>query len=222
MVYRKQAHSEDNTRFWAPEQWDSLKHAWRKLIDSFNHKISLPQYKPNKEFMQFAGYAHKYVCICVIMGANLQLLFKHLIRYVSLSLHPLQKMFGRSFAGDAFLASPSEIVFPDFEVGRSYSAKVQVINRSYQKNSFRCVLERSTDVCTFSFSFTLTFTLTLKFTFTLRQLHPLRILCHRHAVTVSMCSCLLLVLLLSPQNAHTDFKKNKKHFCTMFRSQHFW
>lgn len=50
----------------------------------------------------------------------------------------LQTMFGRSFGGDAFLSSPEEIVFKDFEVGQVYSATVAVINRSYRKNSFRC------------------------------------------------------------------------------------
>jgi hypothetical protein len=44
---------------------------------------------------------------------------------------------GRTFAGDAFLAQPPLIEFRDFDVGRTVSASVQIINRSYRKNTFR-------------------------------------------------------------------------------------
>lgn len=48
-------------------------------------------------------------------------------------------MMGREFGGDAFLASPAVVEFKDFDVGRTYTVKVQVINRSYKKNTFRVV-----------------------------------------------------------------------------------
>ncbi len=50
-----------------------------------------------------------------------------------------QTQMGRSFGGDAFLASPTVIEFKDYEMGRCTTISVQIINRSYKKNTFRCV-----------------------------------------------------------------------------------
>lgn len=36
---------------------------------------------------------------------------------------------GREFGGDAFLASPALVEFKDFDVGTTYTVKVQIINR---------------------------------------------------------------------------------------------
>lgn len=51
--------------------------------------------------------------------------------------HTLQTTFGRTFAGDAFIADPVEVVFKDFVPGTTYKAAVQLINRSFCKNSIR-------------------------------------------------------------------------------------
>lgn len=56
--------------------------------------------------------------------------------FSSLPSRPQTQM-GRTFAGDAFLPSPALVEFRDFEVGRTVTAAVQVINRSYRKNTFR-------------------------------------------------------------------------------------
>ena len=47
-------------------------------------------------------------------------------------------MMGREFAGDAFMSTPSVVVFKDFEVGQVYTLKVAVTNRSYDMNTYRC------------------------------------------------------------------------------------
>lgn len=52
----------------------------------------------------------------------------------------LQAMMGKTFGGDAFLASPAVVEFKDFNVGQTYSLKVAITNRAYAKNTFR-VLE---------------------------------------------------------------------------------
>ncbi|EFJ53186.1 hypothetical protein VOLCADRAFT_86216 [Volvox carteri f. nagariensis] len=48
-----------------------------------------------------------------------------------------QTQMGRTFGGDAFLASPAVIEFKDYEMGRTTTLSVQIINRSYKKNTFR-------------------------------------------------------------------------------------
>lgn len=45
---------------------------------------------------------------------------------------------GVTWAGDAFIASPTTIVFKDFEVGQTYTQKLTIINRGFVKNNFRC------------------------------------------------------------------------------------
>jgi hypothetical protein len=45
--------------------------------------------------------------------------------------------FGRTFAGDAFIADPPEVLFKDFVPGQVYRASLQLINRSFTKNSIR-------------------------------------------------------------------------------------
>ncbi|WIA22675.1 hypothetical protein OEZ85_001086 [Tetradesmus obliquus] len=45
--------------------------------------------------------------------------------------------FGRTFAGDAFIAEPAELLFRDFVPGQVYRASLQLINRSFTKNSIR-------------------------------------------------------------------------------------
>eukprot|EP00879_Flechtneria_rotunda_P024114 GHRR01025558.1.p1 GENE.GHRR01025558.1~~GHRR01025558.1.p1 ORF type:complete len:485 (+),score=178.00 GHRR01025558.1:669-2123(+) len=47
--------------------------------------------------------------------------------------------FGRTFTGDAFIAEPAEVLFKDFVPGRTYKTSVQLINRSFTKNSIRLV-----------------------------------------------------------------------------------
>ncbi|GLI70333.1 hypothetical protein VaNZ11_015289 [Volvox africanus] len=49
----------------------------------------------------------------------------------------VQTQMGRTFGGDAFLASPTVIDFKDFDMGRTTTLSVQIINRSYKKNTFR-------------------------------------------------------------------------------------
>ena len=44
---------------------------------------------------------------------------------------------GVALGGNAFLASPDPLVFKDFEVGRSYTATITLINRGPAKNSLR-------------------------------------------------------------------------------------
>jgi hypothetical protein len=44
---------------------------------------------------------------------------------------------GIALGGDAFIASPDPLVFKDFEVGRSYTATITLINRGPVKNSLR-------------------------------------------------------------------------------------
>jgi hypothetical protein len=48
-----------------------------------------------------------------------------------------QTSFGRTFAGDAFIADPPEVLFKDFVPGQVYRASLQLINRSFTKNSIR-------------------------------------------------------------------------------------
>eukprot|EP00878_Enallax_costatus_P029031 GHUV01031412.1.p1 GENE.GHUV01031412.1~~GHUV01031412.1.p1 ORF type:complete len:336 (+),score=120.95 GHUV01031412.1:2520-3527(+) len=45
--------------------------------------------------------------------------------------------FGRTFAGDAFIADPPGVLFKDFVPGTTYKTSVQLINRSFVKNSIR-------------------------------------------------------------------------------------
>lgn len=49
------------------------------------------------------------------------------------------------FAGDAFIADPLAVVFKDFVPGQTYTASVQLINRSFTGSSIR-VLEVPTEV----------------------------------------------------------------------------
>jgi hypothetical protein len=48
-----------------------------------------------------------------------------------------QAAFGRVFAGDAFIADPPSIVFKDVVPGATYTAAVQLTNRSCSSNSIR-------------------------------------------------------------------------------------
>jgi hypothetical protein len=49
----------------------------------------------------------------------------------------VQTSFGRTFAGDAFIADPLELLFKDFVPGQVYRASLQLINRGFTKNSIR-------------------------------------------------------------------------------------
>jgi hypothetical protein len=49
----------------------------------------------------------------------------------------VQTSFGRTFAGDAFIADPPELLFKDFVPGQVYRASLQLINRGFTKNSIR-------------------------------------------------------------------------------------
>eukprot|EP00775_Hariotina_reticulata_P005135 gene5135-5375_t len=49
----------------------------------------------------------------------------------------LQTSHGRTFAGDAFIADPAEVIFKDWVPGHTYRTTVQFINRSFVKNSIR-------------------------------------------------------------------------------------
>lgn len=49
---------------------------------------------------------------------------------------------GRKFAGDAFMSTPAVVEFKDFEVGQTYSQKVVITNRSYEKNTYRVLQVR--------------------------------------------------------------------------------
>lgn len=51
----------------------------------------------------------------------------------------LQTIMGTTFAGNAFISSPVEVVFKDFVPGRTYTQKVSLINRGFTKNSIRLV-----------------------------------------------------------------------------------
>jgi hypothetical protein len=48
-----------------------------------------------------------------------------------------QVVWGREFKGAAFLPTPAEIVFRDFEVGRAYKQKVTLTNVSFTFNTFK-------------------------------------------------------------------------------------
>jgi hypothetical protein len=48
-------------------------------------------------------------------------------------------MMGRQFGGDAFMPTPATVIFQDFDVNTTYTKKVVVTNRSYEKNTFRVV-----------------------------------------------------------------------------------
>lgn len=58
----------------------------------------------------------------------------------------MQAVFGRVFAGDAFISDPPAIVFKDFVPGQAYKATVQLINRSFTGSSIR-LLEVPSEVC---------------------------------------------------------------------------
>lgn len=48
-----------------------------------------------------------------------------------------QVVWGREFKGAAFLPTPAEIVFTDFEVGQTYKTKFTLTNISYTFNTFK-------------------------------------------------------------------------------------
>eukprot|EP00761_Pharyngomonas_kirbyi_P008822 gb/GECH01008834.1/.p1 GENE.gb/GECH01008834.1/~~gb/GECH01008834.1/.p1 ORF type:complete len:1566 (+),score=405.19 gb/GECH01008834.1/:1-4698(+) len=52
---------------------------------------------------------------------------------------------GREFKGDAFIPSPSEITFKDFEVGQKYVKTISLTNVSYSFNTFK-VLDLDEDI----------------------------------------------------------------------------
>ncbi|CAG9461944.1 unnamed protein product [Pedinophyceae sp. YPF-701] len=56
-----------------------------------------------------------------------------------------QVVMGREFKGAAFLPSPREVVFEDFDVGKTYSRRVVLTNVSWAQSSFK-VLDMPNDV----------------------------------------------------------------------------
>lgn len=48
-------------------------------------------------------------------------------------------MMGRQFTGDAFMPTPSLVIFKDFDINSTYKQKVTITNRSYEKNTYKVV-----------------------------------------------------------------------------------